>query len=78
MRYGFRLPDDVPLTKKSEGNAELEKKLLELEREAFRASGRLDRMRAEAASEEKAEQKKSKIVDRLTEPRRDDDGDDPT
>jgi hypothetical protein len=65
MRHGYRLPDDAPLGSKAAGNAELEARLRELERQAFEQSGRLAAMKAEAEADEKAEAKKAKIVQGL-------------
>ncbi|NJK89148.1 MAG: hypothetical protein HC923_06895 [Myxococcales bacterium] len=68
MRHGWTLPSDVPLGRKSEGNRELEQRLLEMEQRAFEASGRLEELRARARAEEARESKRDKIVRALAEP----------
>lgn len=65
MRHGYRRPDDAPLPQKAEGDPELQAKLREIERQAFEASGRAEKMKEEAEAEAKADAKKQKIVDRL-------------
>jgi len=65
MRHGYRLPTDVPLSSKAEGNEELAAQLRAIELRAFEQSGRFDRMKAEAEAEAEVAAKKQKIVGAL-------------
>ena len=74
MRYGFALPDDLPLSQKGEGRPDVAAQLRAIEQRAFEQSGRYAEMAAEVGidlddPEQAAGQAiKRKIIDRLKSP----------
>ena len=71
MRYGFALPDDLPLPQKGEGHPDVAAQLLAIELRAFEASGRYAELAAEVGvdlddpKQAVGQAVKKKIIDRL-------------